>query len=105
MQINGGNLMKTFIALLNLTEQGIANIKSSPDRAGAFAKEAEKSGIKVKDTYWTLGHYDGVLIFDAPDEETATAALLTLGMAKNIRTQTLRAFNRSDITAILDKLS
>ena len=30
-------------------------------------------GVKVRDIFWTLGHFDGVIVFDAPDDETAPA--------------------------------
>ncbi len=54
--------MATFITLVNFTEQGIRNAKESPNRAAAFAASAEKLGVKVKDIYWTVGHYDAVAI-------------------------------------------
>src|SRR5262249_40887453 len=35
----------------------------------------------VTNVFWTLGAYDGLLIFEAPDDETATALMLHLGKA------------------------
>jgi uncharacterized protein with GYD domain len=55
--------------------------------------------------YWTLGHYDQVCIFEAPDEETAATVLLGADMLGNIRTQTMRAFTTSEMDKILAKLS
>jgi uncharacterized protein with GYD domain len=55
------------------------------------------------DIYWTLGPYDIVTIVDFPDDETATAALLRLAEAGNIRTTTLRAFDRDSLRGIIDK--
>ena len=105
MKDTKGDALKTYITLINFTEQGIANITASPDRAASFAKEAENLGIQVKGMYWTLGDHDGVLIFDAPDEKSATAALLTLARGRSVKTHTLRAFNSSEIASILGKLS
>lgn len=96
--------MATFIALLNFTDQGIANIKDTTKRADAIAKAVQKSGTKVKDIYWTLGGYDGVLILDAPDDETAAAVLLGIGRLGNVSSETLRAFGRDEIPAILAKV-
>ncbi|MGF1448964.1 MAG: GYD domain-containing protein [Opitutales bacterium] len=96
--------MKTFIALLTFTERGIAGIQNSPARAGDFAKSAEKLGIAVKQQYWTVGAYDGVLIFEAPDDEAAAAALLSLGASCNVRSQSLLAYEESAFSAILGKL-
>jgi len=53
--------------------------------------------------YWTCGAFDGVLIFEATDEESAMAALITLAQAGNVRTQTLRAFGSDEIGSILAK--
>ena len=67
--------MATFISLVNFTEQGIRNAKESPNRAAEFAASAEKLGVKVKDIYWTVGHYDVVAIIEGPDDETITSVL------------------------------
>jgi uncharacterized protein with GYD domain len=51
--------------------------------------------------YWTLGQYDQVCIFEAPDDETAAGVLLSADIMGNIRTQTLRAFTRAEVEKIL----
>jgi uncharacterized protein with GYD domain len=52
-----------------------------------------------------MGAYDGLILFDAPDDETATAAMLSLGSRDNVTTQTLRAFNATEVGKILAKIS
>lgn len=96
--------MATYVLLLNFTDQGVRNAKDTTKRAEAFKSIADKAGAKVKDVYWTLGQYDGVLIFDAPEEATATALGLSLGSLGNVRTQTLRAFSAEDMGRILAKM-
>jgi len=96
--------MATFITTLHFTEQGIQAVRNTCDRAAAFKTTAKKMGIKVTGMYWTLGAFDGVLVFDAPDEETATAVLLHLGSLGNIRTQTARAFDAAEMQKILGLL-
>jgi len=54
-------------------------------------------GVKVSGIYWTLGAFDGVIVCEAPDETTATAALLHLGSLGSIRTQTARAFDAAEM--------
>ena len=93
--------MPTFIALIDFTEQGIRDIKGSPQRAAALAETATKFGAKIKDVYWTSGAHDGVLIVEAPDEGAAASLFLSLGRQGNVRTQTLRAFDRAEIESIL----
>jgi len=58
-------------------------------------------GVKVTNVFWTLGAFDGVLIFEAADEETATAAILHLGSLGNVQTQTARAFSAAEMEKIL----
>jgi len=68
--------MAIFISLVNLTQEGIQDFKDSPDRAAKFKSMTEKVGVKVKEVYWTMGVHDAVLILEAPDDETVTAARL-----------------------------
>jgi uncharacterized protein with GYD domain len=93
----------TFVTLINWTDQGIRNYKDSMKRAQAFSDMVGGMGGKVKDIYWTIGPYDIVAIVDAPDDETATAAALQVGSLGNVRTTTLRGFNRSEFEAIIKK--
>ncbi len=95
--------MNTFIALVNFTPQGLQNVHDSPHRAAAFKAAAKKVGVKVREIYWTLGAYDGVIVFDAESDKAATAAMLGLSGLGNVHTQTLRAFGVADFGAILEK--
>jgi len=96
--------MATFITTLQFTEQGIKAVRDTCDRAAALMAAAEKLGVKVTGQYWTLGAFDGVIILEAPDEATATAALLHLGSLGNLRTQTARAFDAAEMRKILGLL-
>lgn len=96
--------MPTFITTLHFTEQGIKAIKDTIDRATAFKTTAKKMGVKVTAQYWTLGTFDVVIVFEAPDEETATATMLHLGSHGNVRTQTARAYDAAEMQKILGLL-
>ena len=97
--------MATYILLGHFTEQGIRNVKDTTKRAEAVKELGNKAGVTVKELYWTLGQYDVVAIFDAPDEAAATTLGLSIGVAGNVRTQTLRAFTAAEIGPILRKLA
>ena len=84
--------MATFISLLNFTDQGIRNIKESPDRYGAFRAMAEKLSVTIKGFYYTVGHHDMVIILEGTDE-AVTTALLKAGSLGNVRSETLRGFS------------
>jgi uncharacterized protein with GYD domain len=88
--------MATYLSLFNWTDQGIRTVKDSPKRLEATRKALKKLGGELKAFYMLQGHYDGVLIFDIPNEEAMTKFLLTTGTAGNVRTTTLRAFTEEE---------
>jgi len=96
--------MATYIALTKFTDQGIRGVKDTVKRAEAFKEAAKKSGVTVKDIYWTLGRYDIVTIVEAADDLAATALALSLGAAGNLHTETLRAFGPGEMKQILEKM-
>jgi len=97
--------MATFVSLVSFTNRGEEEIQQTVDRANVFRGEAEKVGAKVKEIYWTLGNYDGVLVFDAPDDQSAASLMLSLGSKGNVRTQTLVAYDQDQIKSILGRVS
>jgi uncharacterized protein with GYD domain len=96
--------MPTYVATIKFTPQGVGGIAETTQRAAAFKAAARKMGVKVRDVYWTLGAFDGLLVLDAPDEETAAAALLHLASKGNVQTTTARAFDAAEMEAILAKI-
>jgi uncharacterized protein with GYD domain len=90
----------TYVGLFTWTEKGIAAFKDSPARADQAAQELAGLGVTLREIYWTLGPYDLVAVFDAPDDESMTAAMLRLGAKGNVRSTTLRAFARQEFEAI-----
>ncbi len=96
--------MATYVLLINWTEQGLANAADSPARAATVASRLRKLGGKMKTTLWTIGPYDAVSIVEAPDDETIAAFALAVGAEGNVRTTTMRAFDRNELGAVLDKL-
>jgi uncharacterized protein with GYD domain len=96
--------MVRYIVLVNFTEQGMKQISETLNRAETFGKSAQKAGASVKSQYWTVGTFDGVLVLEAPDEQTAAALMTKLGSLGNVRTQSLRAFDRGEMEGILGKI-
>ena len=81
--------MATFVTTIKFTDQGEKDIQETTKRAASFKATAQKMGVKVVGQYWTLGAFDGLLIFEAPDDETATALILHRGSLDNVHTSTL----------------
>ena len=95
--------MATFITLVNFTDQGIQNVKDSPERFAAFKSLVEALGGTVKSAYWTLGNYDMVVVVEGT-EETAMITNLKVGSLGNVRTQTLRGFPVDEMKNLISKM-
>jgi uncharacterized protein with GYD domain len=84
--------MPRYVSLIDWTQQGIASFRDAVDRHEAAPEQLEPLGVHFIDSYWTLGEHDSVAVLEAPDDETATAALLARGSGGNVRTKAMRAF-------------
>jgi uncharacterized protein with GYD domain len=96
--------MARYIALLKFTEQGAKNVKKSTSRAHNFDKLADKAGVKVEGQYWTLGHYDGVLVLNADSESKILHLLTELAALGNVRTETMQAFIDTEFDEIVGRV-
>jgi uncharacterized protein with GYD domain len=94
----------TYISLWNFTDQGIRTVKDTTKRADIVKETAQKAGVTVKDIYWTLGAYDGVSLFEAPNDEAIAALGLAVGALGSVRTQIMRAFSLDEMNGVLGKL-
>jgi uncharacterized protein with GYD domain len=96
--------MPTYVALFDWTDQGIRNVRDTVDRYDRSTDLAQKHGVSFEQVYWTVGPHDLVGIFEAPDDESVSAFLLELSSAGNLRTTTLRAYDREEMRGVLGRL-
>jgi uncharacterized protein with GYD domain len=96
--------MARYISLIRFADQGIRNIKDTTKRGNDAMAEAEKMGMKIIEEYWTMGAYDGVVLFDAPDDETMSAFACKVSSLGNVKTETMRAFRKEEMEGILSKI-
>jgi len=96
--------MPRYVVLVNWTEQGIRNVKETLERTDSGGDLAEKHGLTLEQAYWTVGPYDMITIFEAPDDEALSAHLLEIGSLGNVRTTTLRAYSEEEMAGILRRL-
>lgn len=96
--------MASYIVLTKFTDQGIRTVKDTVKRADLAKELAGKFGVKMQDIRWTMGQYDIVSFCEADDETSIAAFGLALGSAGNVRFETLRAFSRDEMAAVLKKL-
>ena len=59
----------------------------------------------MEQAYWTVGPYDIVTVFEAPDDEALSAHLLEIGSLGDVRTTTLRAYGEEEMSGILQRLA
>ena len=63
-------------------------------------EKASEEGVKFLNIYYTLGRYDIVAIFDAPDEKIAMRMLMRLGDIED--TETLVAIPREEARKLIE---
>jgi uncharacterized protein with GYD domain len=94
--------MPTYLTLWTWTDAGIRDFRQTTARVEQVKADFAKLGVTL-DVRWTVGPYDGMAIVEAQDDESATAALVRLGSAGNVRTTTMRAFDTAEMTRIIEK--
>jgi uncharacterized protein with GYD domain len=97
--------MPAYVVLFNWTDQGIRNVRDTVDRYHRSTELANKHGVSLEQIYWTVGAYDIAGLAEAPDDESISAFCLELSSAGNLRTTTLRAYNREEMRGVLERLS
>jgi uncharacterized protein with GYD domain len=96
--------MPTYISLLNFTDQGIRTVNETIQRVDGATERAQQFGVSLQASYWTVGPYDLVITLEAPDDQSATAFLLDAASRGAVRTTTLRAYDREEMSSILGQL-
>ena len=96
--------MVRYLTLVEFTEKGLRDVAQSPERASQFRASVETAGGRVVSLYWAIGQFDGCIVFEAPDEKTATRLLLSLGRQGNVRTRSMRLFDENEFASIVGKL-
>jgi uncharacterized protein with GYD domain len=93
--------MPIHVGLVNWTDQGIKEFRGSVERANGFRHLVEQAGGQVREMVWTMGEYDFITVFQAPDDESAAALVLRVAAAGNVHTKTMRAFDADQMTDII----
>jgi uncharacterized protein with GYD domain len=84
--------MPNYVMLANWTDQGMRAIEESPKRIDAARKALEDMGGRFLSVYMTMGQYDLVITYDAPDDAVAARLSLMLGKLGNVHTVSMKAF-------------
>ena len=90
-----------YISLMKWTSQGMGGLPAWRDRIEEGERAIRERGGKLLDAYVTLGRFDVVEIFEAPDDETAYQCLVAVARHGTVTTETLRAFTREEAEEII----
>lgn len=96
--------MPTYIVLANWTDRGAQQVRESPRRFDSAKKALAEMGGQFKAMYMTMGPYDLVGIYEAPDDAVAARFTLVLGTLGTLRTQTMKGFPEAAFREIVASL-
>ena len=96
--------MPTYISVMSYTDRGIQAVRESPRRLDEARKSLEDMGGRFRDFFLTMGAYDLVLIYEAPDDAVSARFQLLLGAQGYVRTSTMKAFPEAAYREIIASL-
>jgi uncharacterized protein with GYD domain len=96
--------MTTYVMLANLTDTGAKNVMDSPRRLDTAKRLLKDMGGEFRSFFLTMGDYDFVAVYEAPDDAIAARFTLQLGSLGNVRTKTLKAFPEAAYREIVTSL-
>ncbi|MHB1295211.1 MAG: GYD domain-containing protein [Anaerolineae bacterium] len=96
--------MPGYIVLGTYTEEGYEKLREMPEKIKKHRLEREKMGVRLLATWMTMGDYDFVSVYEAPDDLTMATSLLLTGEANLVRTSTMRAFSEDEFAQIISRL-
>ena len=96
--------MPTYISLVSWTDEGVKNVKESPERLDDFKKSVQDAGGKVVGFYLTMGRYDMVVITESTSDEVIASNMLSTARKGSIRSETMKAFTEDEYRAIISKV-
>ena len=96
--------MPHYISLMRWTSKGLAGLSAWRERVEEGERVIQEAGASLIGVYVTLGRYDVVEIFEAPNDDTAAEILMKLQRHGAEHTETLRAFTREEAEEIIRRL-
>ena len=93
--------MPHFVILGNFTQKRMETIKALPENLKKGINVFKSYGVKMNAFVFTMGRYDFVGIFEAPNAETITKALLSWGSKGLLRTETLTGFTGEEMSKLV----
>jgi uncharacterized protein with GYD domain len=99
------NFMPFYMCQFAYTSEAWTSMTKNPqDRSKPMGELAQKLGSRILGLYYYLGDYDGILLFEAPDDLTANAVIVASMAPGHLRlTRTTRLFTPEETKEIMRK--
>ena len=96
--------MPTFITSFAHHGQGWQKFGESPqDRSAPIRAAITELGGRLIGMFYIAGHYDGFIIYDAPDPDVVAQAIVANGLARETRSlKTSQLYNASEVTGMME---
>jgi len=96
--------MATYVLLVKLTDKGAADIANVPERIDQSVKAWQEVGGRNLDVLMTMGEYDYCCIGEAPSDDVVMKFVFKLAKRGNVRTSTMKAFSRDQVSELLKSI-
>jgi uncharacterized protein with GYD domain len=96
--------MTTYVLLVKLTDKGAADIANVPERIDQSVKSWQEVGGQNLNVLMTMGEYDYCCIGEAPSDDVVMKFLFKLAKRGNVRTLTMKAFSRDQVSELLKSI-
>lgn len=96
--------MPSYVMLANWTDQGVRSIDDLPKRIDQAKRLLGDMGGQFSSLHMTMGAYDLIGIYDAPDDAVAVRFTLMIEKMGNLRTTSLKAFPEQALREIVRSL-
>jgi uncharacterized protein with GYD domain len=94
-------VMATYVLLVKLTDKGADDIGNVPERIDQSVKSWQEVGGRNLDVLLTMGEYDYCCIGEAPSDDVVMKFLFKLAKRGNVRTSTMKAFSKDEVSELL----
>jgi len=93
--------MATYVLLVKFTDKGAADITNVPERIDQSVNAWQEVGGRDLNVLMTMGEYDYCCIGEAPSDDVVMKFLFKLAKRGNVRTSTMKAFSKDQVSELL----